>query len=122
MFTRDVHIGSVIRKVFFEKRKNKSMTIGKFAKELGCSRSRVYPIFENRSIDTDLLVRISKILDYPFLLEYYEKEKPNVINFAIIEADTIKMEELKSDPSLKIIKTWLGVTNSTHRCHQFDTK
>ena len=117
-----VNIWSIIREVFLEKKKAGKISVTKFAEELGIVRSRVYPIFESRSIDSDLLIRISKILDYPFLLEYFEENKPIVIYLAIIEADSKRIEELKSDPSLKIIKTWSSVWNSLHRCHKFATK
>jgi len=105
MLKRDVDIGSVIRKVFRER----GMTVKQFADALGCHRTRIYPIFESRSIDTDLLVRISKILDYPFLLEYFEKDAPVMIYLVLTEVDKSKMVEMLDDPSLKIIKTWSSV-------------
>jgi len=109
MSIRDVHIGSIIRRVFLEKQKAGKITVTKFAKELGCVRSRIYPIFENRSIDTNLLYRISKILDYPFLLEYFEKERPIIVYLVLAEVDSSKIEELKAIPSLRVIETWSSV-------------
>ena len=110
MLKKRVDIGFIIRKVFLERKKSGKITVEKFAKELGCERSRIYPtIFNKMSIDTDLLVRISKILDYPFLLEYFEEDKPIVVYLALIEIDSLRMEEMKEDPTVKIIQTWSSV-------------
>ncbi len=37
-----------------------------FARKLSCNRANVYNIFQRNSIDTELLLRISKILKYNF--------------------------------------------------------
>ncbi len=37
-----------------------------FARKLSCDRSNVYRLFQRRSIDTELLVRISEILGHDF--------------------------------------------------------
>jgi len=47
----------------------KGLTITEFAELLKCNRSNVYNIFERRSIDCDLLTRISRVLGRNFLLE-----------------------------------------------------
>lgn len=41
-----------------------------FARKLCCERSNVYSIFKRKSIDTDLLLRISRILNRNFFREY----------------------------------------------------
>lgn len=41
-------------------------TVSWFARKLCCERSNVYSIFKRHSIDTDMLMRISKILHYNF--------------------------------------------------------
>lgn len=64
-----VHIGELIRQTLKAKRK----TVVWFAKELSCSRTNVYKIFSKPSIDTNDLVRISKILKYNFF-EPFSKE------------------------------------------------
>ena len=104
MFRNGVYIGSIIRKVF----QKKKMTVVQFANAVGCDRTRIYPIFESKSIDSDLLARISNVLDYDFLLEYY-KVPPSFFYVAFAEADSSKIEELKADPSIKIIKVWPSV-------------
>lgn len=43
------------------------------AKELGCHRTNVYKIYEKRSIDTSVLLRISRILNYNFFDLYSDE-------------------------------------------------
>lgn len=48
------------------------MTVVRFADKLSYSRANVYKIFEKKSIDTDLLMRISSILEFDFFKEISE--------------------------------------------------
>ena len=104
MYRKDVNIGSIIKKIV-----DKKMTTTEFSRLLGYenSRSYAYSIFNSKSIDTNLLIEISHILSYPFLLEYLE-EKPVDRKFLLIEADASKIEEvmskLQKDMSLIINK------------------
>lgn len=41
-----------------------------FARKLGCNRTNAYKIFKRTSIDTDLLMRISIILNHDFFALY----------------------------------------------------
>ena len=68
-----VHIGKIIESVFYEQGRSPSW----FAKQLHCDRSNVYNIFKRESIDTLLLIRISKILGHNFL-KYYKEELNDV--------------------------------------------
>lgn len=61
-----IHIGKIIQ----AKVEEKNLSIVSFARMLSCSRTNVYKIFERTSIDTNLLERISKVLNYDFFLEY----------------------------------------------------
>ncbi|MEZ4850664.1 MAG: helix-turn-helix domain-containing protein [Bacteroidia bacterium] len=61
-----MHIGEVIDRQL----KLSSLTKKELADRLGVSRSHIYTILERPSIDTDLLVRISKILNYNFFNHY----------------------------------------------------
>ena len=61
-----VHIGEEIRKELYRQER----TISWFARKLFCDRSNVYDIFKRKSIDTDLLMRISNILEYDFFSYY----------------------------------------------------
>lgn len=61
-----MHIGGIIR----EKITEKGMTVVSFAEQLSCTRVNVYKIFSRKSIDTDMLLRISSILEYDFFQHY----------------------------------------------------
>lgn len=70
-----LHIGELIK----EKMKEQGKTIVWLSKELSCSRTNVYKILDKYSIDTELLVKISILLDYDFLSIYseYIRQKKN---------------------------------------------
>lgn len=44
----------------------KAHTVTWFANELHCKRTNVYDIFNRQTVDTELLVRISRILEHDF--------------------------------------------------------
>ena len=48
-------------------------TVSWFARKLCCDRSNVYKIFKRTTIDTELLLRISQILQHDFF-EVYRKQ------------------------------------------------
>lgn len=66
MIIENIHIGMLIK----ARVKKKGMTIMQFAQSIHKDRSGVYRIFNSPNIDTDLLIRISNILDYNFFAEY----------------------------------------------------
>jgi predicted transcriptional regulator len=77
---RNVHIGTIIR----EKLKEKSMSVTEFATKINRERSTIYDIFERKSIDIELLVIISKTLDYDFIRSiYYDEETSSTIFIAV---------------------------------------
>lgn len=45
-------------------------TVSWFARKLCCERTNVYSIFKRKSIDTDMLTRISRILQRNFFILY----------------------------------------------------
>lgn len=57
-----MHVGELIKKIV----RRRGMTVVSFAERLSCSRANVYKIFDKKSIDTDMLMRISAILHYDF--------------------------------------------------------
>lgn len=72
-----MHIGNKIRQTL----KEKGYTVVWFANELSCHRTNIYKIFDKPSIDTNDLMRISRILDYNFfeyLSNVYEKNKNSI--------------------------------------------
>ena len=66
-----IHIGSKIREVF----KSRGITAKEFGKRISTSRENVYGIFGRESVDTKLLVKISKALDHNFFQYYITKEE-----------------------------------------------
>ena len=63
-----MHIGKAIRQTLEEQGK----TVVWFAEQLPCSRVNAYKIFEKQSIDTEMLRRISIILNVDFFKKYSE--------------------------------------------------
>lgn len=64
-----VHIGQLIR----QELKEQGRSVTWLAKNLNCSRSNVYIIFDKPTLDTSVLMQISKLLDVDFF-RYYSKE------------------------------------------------
>ena len=60
-----LHIGNMIRAEL----KAQGRTVTWFAKAIHTTRTNVYKILDKESIDLKLLIRISKLLHYDFLLE-----------------------------------------------------
>ena len=61
-----VNIGEIIK----EELRKQERSVAWFARKLYCDRSNVYDIFRRKSIDTDLLLRISIILNRDFFKLY----------------------------------------------------
>jgi len=59
----NLHIGQLVKAVF----DRSGMSVAEFARQLNCERTNVYTIFRRRTIDVELLVRISYILNHNFL-------------------------------------------------------
>ena len=64
--TAMIHIGEAIRKQVEEQ----GRTSVWLARELGCHRTNLYKIYDKRTIDTCVLLRISRILNYDFFKLY----------------------------------------------------
>lgn len=64
-----MHIGNQIK----IKMKEKKKSVVWLANELGYSRINIYKIFEKRSIDSNILFRISTILEFDFFSLYTEE-------------------------------------------------
>ena len=61
--TDNVHIGHLIKSVFDER----GMTVSELARQLHCERTNVYTIFRRRTVDVELLAKLSEILNHNFL-------------------------------------------------------
>ncbi|MBR6067078.1 MAG: XRE family transcriptional regulator [Bacteroidales bacterium] len=69
----NINIGMAIR----EELKRQERTVAWFARKLSTSRMACYRIFESYSIDTYMLLKISKVLDFDFFAMYSENLKCN---------------------------------------------
>jgi len=67
--SQPLHIGSLI----YTTLKQKGHSVTWLASQLHCDRSNLYKIFDKYYIDTDLLYRISKILNTDFFQYYSQK-------------------------------------------------
>ena len=72
-------VGQMVERVFRElERENPKCTVTWFAGQLNCDRRNVYDIFKRATIDTQLLIQISLILNHNFyedLAEAVETER-----------------------------------------------
>lgn len=68
-----IHIGQQIR----QKMEERKETVVWLAEHLSCSRTNVYKIFNKYSVDTEMLARISVILEFDFFSLYSEDVKIN---------------------------------------------
>ena len=68
-----LHIGQLIK----EELERQERTVSWFARKLYCDRSNVYKIFKRPTIDTELLLRISVILNHDFFADYMAKVAEN---------------------------------------------
>ena len=91
MDLQNIHIGNIIK----EKLNEKSMTITDLAKKINRDRTTVYDIFERKSIDIELLIKISDVLDYDFIHKVYFPENANTPKILIaVEIEKNKMEKM----------------------------
>ena len=63
-----LHIGSRIQAEL----RRQERSVSWFARKLNCDRSNVYNIFLRNTIDTELLMRISIILNHNFFVDYIQ--------------------------------------------------
>ena len=87
---QNIYIGKIIE----EKLKEKSMTVTGLADKINRERSTVHDIFKRKSIDTELLIEISKALDYDFIHKVYFKEQALSTLFISIKTEEELLEKL----------------------------
>lgn len=88
--TNVMHIGKIIRQHLEEK----GMTKSEFARRTGTSPQNIYGIFRRKSIDTDLLRKISIVLEFDFFTYYSGTIVPRTTN---TPADLRTMQEVVSE-------------------------
>ena len=62
----NLHIGQLIQ----EQLKKDQRSVGWLSREIHCTRNHVYKIFKRASLDADLLLRISMVMQFNFF-QYY---------------------------------------------------
>jgi len=103
MYYDEIHIGKKIQFVFNQS----GLSVSQFARMLGVQRTRIYTILESKTIDTDLLCKISDALHYDFLTEVYIKKRetanqnPATININFQVSSENLAEFIKSVDRLK---------------------
>jgi phosphorylcholine metabolism protein LicD len=90
----EVHIGTIVKEKFDDSK----MSIEIFADAIHRQRNSVYDIFKRKSIDTELLIKISKTLNYNFFLEYDFFE-----NHAFYNKKTTITIEIETDDLDKVV-------------------
>ena len=76
-----LHVGVLIKNEL----ERQERTVSWFARKLSCDRSNVYKLFKRPNIDTELLLRVSVILDYNFF-DIYQEEVDGIISHKSVDA------------------------------------
>ncbi|HBX50904.1 MAG: hypothetical protein A2275_11090 [Bacteroidetes bacterium RIFOXYA12_FULL_35_11] len=63
-----------IGKIIEKKLREKGMSVSEFARRIATNRNNAYDIFARKSVDTSLLLKISKVLDNDFFQYYITDE------------------------------------------------
>ena len=66
-----MHIGMLIK----QKMEEQNKTVVWLAKQLSYTRANIYKLFNKKSIDTEVLFRISRALDFDFFTAYSNELK-----------------------------------------------
>ena len=98
---KDIHIGPIIKQKF----QDSSMTVEEFAEKINCERTTIYDIFKRKSIDSELLFRISEALNFDFYNEIYLNKQTGNFSKKILVAIEIDERYIdKLDLPDKLIK------------------
>ena len=100
-----VFIGEVIKRRVDEL----GMSHSEFARRINCSRTSLYNLFAKKSIDVDLLLLISEVLDYDFLAKVYHHGQQNIAHPSLSCLDKEEIESLTEEISLLLRKRLGGV-------------
>ena len=104
---KDIHIGSIIK----QKVLKSPMSIQEFSDRIHRDRTTVYDIFKRKSVDTEILMKISEVLNFDFINEVYYKQKLKLQTaqkvFIVIEIDKDKLQKLDLPPDcIRFIKSF----------------
>ena len=95
-----IHIGHLIKSVF----DTSGMTVSELARQIHCERTNVYKIFKRRSIDVELLVKISEILNHNFLadvMQHYGFETKTINKLSL----NITFDDIAEEDVAVLVKT-----------------
>ncbi len=67
-----------IGKIIEIKLREKGISVSEFARRINKNRNNVYDIFRRESLDTQLLQKISQVLDYDFFM-HFRKENNSIL-------------------------------------------
>lgn len=67
----EIHIGNLIKELV----KSKQIDIGELSEKMNCSKRNIYKIYDKPSIDTSMLVKISKALGQNLFFSYISDEE-----------------------------------------------
>jgi predicted transcriptional regulator len=87
-----INIGKLIK----AKLRERKMSVVEFGNALNCCRNNVYKIFDSDDIEINRLIKISKILDYDFLLLYTQQIHDKKRFIVEIIGDNIKIVKEES--------------------------
>ena len=101
-----VHIGKIIKETL----KSKNIDVADFAHKINYTRGNAYKIFNKKSIDTDLLFKISKVLDENLFFNYITsdeiiKYKNDKVNSSDILSLLNEIKEILTPSQKKKLKT-----------------
>jgi plasmid maintenance system antidote protein VapI len=96
-----IHIGNIIKKEI----SSSGISVTDFANKINYSRRNLYEIFEKETIDTGVLIKISKVLGTNLFVHYLSesdletirKENSSIENFQeLIETLRLEIDRLKT--------------------------
>ena len=90
LYPMSVHIGKIIKDAL----KSNKMDVTEFSKKINYTRGNAYKIFNKASIDTDLLIKISKVLGSNLFFNFLTDD----------EIAEYKNNKVKSSEVLNVLK------------------
>lgn len=86
----EMHIGQQIKLIV----EHRGYSVTEFAKRINKSRENVYSIFSRKSIDTDLLLTISKVLDHDFFSLFNDKQNEQAKEIDQLTKENVLLKEM----------------------------
>ena len=93
MFGNMIHIGEEIQ----ERLRKKRMKVVDFSRKIDTNRNNIYDIFNRKSIDSGLLMKISEALEFDFFRLY----SIPLSKYSLVQQLEDPLEELKNYEDLK---------------------